>query len=104
MTFWTLIRRGLTFHARAHLGVVLGAAVGSAALIGALVVGDSVRESLKDMALARLGRVETAMAITAKPDNSILVTNFHCKPAGKSRASLSLARYKHSSREVFWRP
>jgi putative ABC transport system permease protein len=44
------------------VGVVLGAAVGSAALIGALVVGDSVRESLKDMALARLGKVETAMA------------------------------------------
>ena len=26
MTFWTLIRRSLRFHARAHLGVVLGAA------------------------------------------------------------------------------
>jgi putative ABC transport system permease protein len=62
MTFWTLIRRSLSFHSRAHFGVVLGAAVGSAALIGALVVGDSVRESLKDMALARLGKVETAMA------------------------------------------
>ena len=33
MTLWTLIRRSLCFHARAHLGVVLGAAVGSAALI-----------------------------------------------------------------------
>ena len=56
MTFWTLIRRSLRFHARAHLGVVLGAAIGSAALIGALVVGDSVRESLTDMALRRLGK------------------------------------------------
>src|SRR5215475_3218570 len=62
MTSWTLIRRSLAFRARAHAGVVLGAAVGSAALIGALVVGDSVRESLKDMALARLGKVEVAMA------------------------------------------
>ena len=41
MTFGTLIRRSLRFHARAHLGVVLGAAVGSAALVGALVVGSS---------------------------------------------------------------
>ena len=56
MTFWTLIRRSLRFHARAHLGVVLGAAIGSAALIGALVVGDSVRESLTNMALRRLGK------------------------------------------------
>ncbi len=62
MTLWTLIRRSLRFHARAHLGVVLGAAVGSAALIGALVVGDSVRESLTAMALRRLGAIHFALA------------------------------------------
>jgi putative ABC transport system permease protein len=55
MTIWTLIRRSLRFHARAHLGVVLGAAIGSAALIGALVVGDSVRGSLRQRALNRVG-------------------------------------------------
>ena len=58
MTFWTLIRRSLRFHARAHLGVVLGAAIGSAALIGALVVGDSVRGSLRQRALDRIGKVQ----------------------------------------------
>src|ERR1039457_6960215 len=62
MTFWTLIRRSLRFHARAHLGVVLGAAIGSAALIGALIVGDSVRGSLRDRALGRLRGVEYAMS------------------------------------------
>ncbi len=62
MTFWTLIRRSLRFHARAHLGVLLGAAIGSAALIGALVMGDSVRESLTDMALRRLGRIHFALS------------------------------------------
>ena len=62
MTFWTLIRRSLRFHTRAHLGVVLGAAIGSAALIGALVVGDSVRESLTNMALRRLGNIHFALA------------------------------------------
>ena len=62
MTFWKLIRRNLRFHARAHLGVVLGAAIGSAALIGALVVGDSVRESLTNMALRRLGKIHFALA------------------------------------------
>jgi putative ABC transport system permease protein len=62
MTFWTLIRRSLRFHARAHLGVVLGAAIGSAALIGALVVGDSVRGSLTNMALRRLGRINFALS------------------------------------------
>src|SRR5262245_48279778 len=57
----TLIWRRLRFHGRAPPGVVLGAAVGSAALVGALVVGDSVRESLHDMALARLGWVDAAL-------------------------------------------
>src|SRR4051794_6696716 len=62
MTFWRLIRRSLQFHARSHLGVLLGAVVGSAALIGALLVGDSVRGSLRRMALARLGNVDVALS------------------------------------------
>ena len=61
MTFWLLIRRSLRFHARTHLGVVLGAAIGSAALIGALIVGDCVRGSLRERALSRLGGVRYAM-------------------------------------------
>jgi len=52
----------LRFHARSHLGALLGGAVGSAVLIGALVVGDSVRGSLRDMALARLGRIQLALS------------------------------------------
>jgi putative ABC transport system permease protein len=62
MTPFTLILRSLVFHLRSHLGVVLGAAIGSAALIGALVVGDSVRISLREMALARLGQTELALS------------------------------------------
>ena len=62
MTLWTLIFRGLRFYARSHLGTLLGAAIGSAILIGALAVGDSVRESLREMALSRLGKTEFALA------------------------------------------
>jgi ABC-type antimicrobial peptide transport system permease subunit len=62
MTFWLLIRRSLRFHARTHLGVMLGAAIGSAALIGALLVGDSVRGSLRERALGRLRSIEFAMS------------------------------------------
>jgi ABC-type antimicrobial peptide transport system permease subunit len=61
MRFRTLIVRSLRFHWRAHLGVLLGAAVGSAALIGALVVGDSVRVSLRELAMQRLKNVHFAM-------------------------------------------
>jgi putative ABC transport system permease protein len=56
-----LVLRSLQFHARAHLGVFLGAAVGAAVLIGALIVGDSVRHSLRELAMARLGKIEQAM-------------------------------------------
>lgn len=62
MTTRTLILRSLRFHARSHLGALLGAAVGSAVLIGALIVGDSVRASLREMALARLGQTQLALA------------------------------------------
>src|ERR1700753_3685456 len=61
MKFSTLVFRGLKFYSRAHLGVVLGAAVGSAALIGALIVGDSVRISLRDLAVVRLGKADFAL-------------------------------------------
>src|SRR5687767_13801935 len=60
MTGRTLIKRSLRFHWRSHLGVVLGAAIGSAALIGALIVGDSVRGSLRENALRRLGNIHYA--------------------------------------------
>ena len=62
MTIWTLIRRSLRYHARAHLGTLLGAAIGAAVLTGALLVGDSVRGSLREMALARLGKTHLAAA------------------------------------------
>ncbi|GDY18696.1 ABC transporter permease [Verrucomicrobiota bacterium] len=61
MSLWTLILRSLRHHARAHFGVLLGATVGSAVLIGALLVGDSVRGSLRAMALKRLGPINTAL-------------------------------------------
>jgi len=62
VTPWTLVKRGLRHYWRTHLGVVLGAAVSTAILVGALVVGDSVRYSLRSFALARLGAVRLALA------------------------------------------
>ena len=61
MTTTKLILNSLRHHARLHLGALLGAAVGGAILIGALLVGDSVRESLKRMALLRLGNTQAVL-------------------------------------------
>ncbi len=54
--------RSLRFYAAGHVGTLLGVAVASAVLVGALAVGDSVRESLRDMALDRIGKVSFALA------------------------------------------
>jgi putative ABC transport system permease protein len=61
MTNRTLALRSLRFYLRSHLGTVFGAAVATAVLTGALLVGDSVRGSLREMALARLGKIDFAL-------------------------------------------
>ncbi|MCP4247923.1 MAG: ABC transporter permease [bacterium] len=61
MRLSTLHRRSLLFYWQTNLAVVAGVIVASAALTGALLVGDSMRASLRDLAVARLGRVEHAL-------------------------------------------
>jgi putative ABC transport system permease protein len=57
----SLIRSNLRFYARSHLGTLLGVAVAGAILVGALALGDCVRASLRDLALARIGRTTFAL-------------------------------------------
>lgn len=57
----TFILRSLRFHARSHVGTMLGVAVATAVLVGALVVGDSMRESLRDLNLQRIGQTDFAL-------------------------------------------
>jgi putative ABC transport system permease protein len=61
MSFWKLIKRSLGFYWRSHLGVLLAVTVSTAVLTGALVVGDSMRHSLRMMVTARLGRTKLAL-------------------------------------------
>ncbi len=61
MSWSTLIRRSLRFYWRTHLGVLGAAGICTAVLVGALLVGDSVRESLRGLARARLGQVTMAL-------------------------------------------
>ena len=53
-----LVRRGLTYYWRTNLAVVAGVATAVAVLAGALLVGDSVRGSLRDLVVQRLGRAD----------------------------------------------
>ncbi len=62
MNSWKLVRRSLVHHRRDHFRVALGAMTATAVLVGALLVGDSVRSSLRKIVLDRLGDTEFALA------------------------------------------
>jgi putative ABC transport system permease protein len=61
MTRTKLLLHGLRYHGRANLAVGLGAAVAAAVLAGALLVGDSLRGSLRDRADRQLAGTEHAL-------------------------------------------
>src|SRR5918996_982375 len=61
MTATRFILVSLRHYRRIHLAVALGVAVATAVVTGALVVGDSVRGSLRDLTLQRLGRIDSAI-------------------------------------------
>ncbi|MCI0458066.1 MAG: FtsX-like permease family protein [Gemmataceae bacterium] len=61
MTFGRLLLRNLLYHWRGNSAVLLGVAVGTAVLTGALLVGDSLRGSLHDLTLEQLGWVDRAL-------------------------------------------
>ena len=61
MSLWKLAKRSLSFYWRTNLGVLLAVMVSAIVLTGALVIGDSVRYSLKSMVEARLGATQLAL-------------------------------------------
>jgi ABC-type antimicrobial peptide transport system permease subunit len=61
-----LILRGLWHYRRTHAGVLIGTAIAAAVLVGALAVGDSVDHTLRQIALNRLGKTYTAMALEGR--------------------------------------
>ncbi len=62
MNLARLVWSDMRFHWRTNLGVVLGAAVAAAVLIGALLVGDSIRSTLARMTGDRLGAADFVAA------------------------------------------
>lgn len=57
MNSFRLILQGLRYYVRIHAAVALGVATAAAVLVGAFLVGDSVRGSLRDLTLDRLGGI-----------------------------------------------
>ena len=82
MTPNNLVLRGVTYYWRTNLAVVLGVATAVAVLAGALLVGDSVRGSLRDLVFQRLGAT----------DHLVISTGFFAEDlAGRVRARREFA-------------
>ncbi len=56
-----LIIRSLVYYRRMHLWVVLGTILSTAILVGALITGDSIRHSLRQIVYDRLGDTEFSL-------------------------------------------
>ncbi|MEY3226025.1 MAG: hypothetical protein RLZZ536_644, partial [Planctomycetota bacterium] len=57
-----LLLNSLLWYRRTHLLVLLAVAVSTAVIGGSLIVGDSVRGSLRQMTLSRLGGISHALS------------------------------------------
>ncbi len=62
MSILRMILRSLLHHRRMHAAVGIGVVAGTAVLTGALLVGDSMRGSLRRLTLDRLGAVDHVLA------------------------------------------
>lgn len=65
MTLLKLIGQSLRYYWRPHLAIILGVGIAVSALSGALIVGESVQTSLKELALSRLGKTEYIVTAAA---------------------------------------
>ena len=82
MVQWQFIRRSLIHHWRIHFAVAMGVAAATAVLTGALLIGDSMRGSLKDITLGRLGKIDELL-ITQHFFREQLVTELQTEPKFK---------------------
>ncbi len=62
MRLYNLLARNLRWYWRTNLATLLGVAAAAGVLGGAALVGESVRASLREIALARLGNVESVIS------------------------------------------
>src|SRR5829696_3606710 len=58
-----VIAKSLVHHRRIHAAVALGVAAATAVLTGALIIGDSVRGSLRHLVLDRLGQIDQVLVL-----------------------------------------
>ena len=91
MSLFGLVQKSLKFYWRTSLGIAVAMAVSTAVLVGALVVGDSVRYTLARLVDVRLGRVEYVLAGRDRFFTDELVAQIAQKSGADTAAVLQLA-------------
>jgi putative ABC transport system permease protein len=85
MTSLRLVIESAAHHWRTNLAVVLGVTASVSVLAGALLVGESVRASLREIAIGRLGKTEFVVASTGFFRDG-LAENIHADLGARSSA------------------
>jgi ABC-type antimicrobial peptide transport system permease subunit len=86
MSSWRYILASLRQYRRVHLAVAAGVAVATAVITGALLIGDSMRGSLRGLALESLGRIDVVV-LAEHPFREALVDEWLAAPQIKSRGA-----------------
>ncbi len=74
MNRWQIATKSLFFFRRNNLAIALGVAAATAVLTGALIVGDSMRHSLRELTLERLGKIDEMILSDGFFDQSLAET------------------------------
>jgi putative ABC transport system permease protein len=107
LTVHKLARNGLRHHWRTNLAAAAGVAIAVAVLAGAYNVGQSVRASLRSLALARLGATQFAVASNTSfreallPECPLIALEAVVTHPGSGRRASRVALYAVDQR--FWR-
>ena len=74
MNRWQIAIKSLFYFRRTNLAIALGVAAATAVLTGALIVGDSMRYSLRELTLERLGMIDEMLLSDGFFDQSLAET------------------------------
>ncbi len=88
LTIWTFVLQSLRYYRKLNLSVVLGIALSTAILVGALVVGDSVRYTLLQLVQQRLGKTSRVITAGERLFSQQLATGISAKTGAKTTALL----------------
>src|SRR5215210_1012564 len=94
----TLILRSVRHYWRTHLGVILGSTLATMVLTGSLLVGDSVKATLRRQAELRIGRADVAMTASDRFFRAALADAAGAKTAPVLMLQATVARADGSAR------